>query len=228
MGKCRDGDQNAVIELMRYERGVTIEKCVLSKETNLYSLVTTNGGINESSALASIFQLTQKFLLTCFPESIIDATATQFAQDIVELRRDWVIDDIIMFFKFIRQRQDIPELKTYGSKMTVVRLLEFSAIYESERCDVKETFINNRKFQIQELSENEKESGGKFLADFGKHLAEKLDADRKKKRQQESDSAIKTKQWHDDNKFCLDWCKKNNLSGELMLQWYETFLLRRQ
>lgn len=133
----------ASMNLLRYERSLKIENCVASTEKNIYSLVLDRK--SEERILSNIFLLTQRFLQANFPESVIDATSMQFAQDITELRRDWILDDIILFFKFVRQRQDIPELKTYGAKITSIKLLEFTKFYEDERCDAKEKFLSQKK-----------------------------------------------------------------------------------
>lgn len=208
------------IEMLRFERNLTIKLCVLNGEKNIYSLC--NNPESESMILKNIFQLTQRFLMVNFPESMIDATASQFSQDIVDLRRDWVLDDIIMFFKFIRQRQDLPELKTYGSKITSIKLIEFSQYYENERCEVKEQVLiyeRNRELEINN-----------FIADFGKELSEKISIAENVKREERAKEVRKVNEWHKQNEIKLKELKDKVKLGELeemeMLRQYNNYLIR--
>jgi len=166
------------MELSRYERNLTIKDCVLSQEKPLY--IACYDLKSEEQILKHVFLLTQRFLMVNFPDTVIDLTASQFAQDIIALRRDWNLDDIIMFFKFIRQRQDIPELKTYGGKITAIKLLEFSNYYENERCELKEQFLNNQKNVKAIKSEKDEIVNGLFKATFGKELSEKMKLEKEK------------------------------------------------
>ncbi len=217
------------IELGRYERNLTIEQCVLSKEKNLFTLA--NNPTTELELIKSIFKLTQRFLLANFSDSQIDATANQFALDIIDLRRDWNLDDIIMFFKFIRQRQDIPELKTYGGKITAIKLIEFSGIYENERCEVKEQFLTKQKSVKIERSEKD-ETSSKLFATFGKELLEKQIQQQNKEREDKLERAIKTNQYHKENELKALELKELLDSGEIddldFSIRYNNFLIRKQ
>lgn len=217
------------IELGRYERNLTIEQCVLSKEKNLFTLA--NNPTTELELIKSIFKLTQRFLLANFSDSQIDATANQFALDIIDLRRDWNLDDIIMFFKFIRQRQDIPELKTYGGKITAIKLIEFSGIYENERCEVKEQFLTKQKSVKIERAEKD-ETSSKLFATFGKELQEKQNTAIEKERKGKIERAVKTNQYHKENEDKLMELKELLDSGEIddteFAIRYNNFLIRKQ
>lgn len=61
--------------------------------------------------------------------------AKQFAEDILETRLDWRIEDIKYFFKFFRQRKDIPECCILGNKITADKLMQAVNAYEVERAD---------------------------------------------------------------------------------------------
>ncbi len=216
------------MDLMRYERNVSIEKCVLSQEKNIFTLAQNLA--TEESVLSNIFLLTQRFLLANFPESQIDATATQFSSDIVELRRDWILDDIIMFFKFIRQRQDIAELKTYGGKITAIKLLEFSGFYENERCEIKEQFLTNQKNLKIERANGDEVVNGLFKATFGKELTERMDRTKLDKMNEMQERAIKTNQHHKENEAKLKELKVLLDKGEIddieLATQYNNFLIR--
>lgn len=217
------------IELGRYERNLTIEQCVLSKEKNLFTLA--NNPTTELELIKSIFKLTQRFLLANFSDSQIDATANQFALDIIDLRRDWNLDDIIMFFKFIRQRQNIPELKTYGGKITAIKLIEFSNYYENERCDVKEQFLSNQK-NVKVVKSDSDETVNKLFATFGKELQEKQNTAIEKERKVKIERAVKTNQYHKENEDKLMELKELLDKGEIndieLAKRYNNFLIRKQ
>lgn len=70
--------------------------------------------------------------------------ARQFAQDIFETRPDWKTEDIDYFFKFIRQRQDIPECKIFGNKITGIKLMELAVIYEDYKSQERERMIKEQ------------------------------------------------------------------------------------
>ena len=207
------------VELIRHERNLTINSCVLSREKTIFTMAQNR--ITELETIKSIFLLTQRFLMANFPDSNIDVTADQFTQDIIELRRDWVLDDILMFFKFIRQRQDIPELKTYGGKITAIKLIEFSNYYENERCEVKETIINDNKYKREESV------SVKFLTDFGNELAERMRVDTEKQRADKLERAIKTNQHHKENEQCINWLKYQNATEMEKVTWFNIYRLRK-
>lgn len=212
------------MELYRYERELTIEKCVLNTEKTIYTL--TKNKETEEDILRNIFIITQRFLIANFPESSIDVISMQFSQDISELRRDWNLDDIIMFFKFVRQRQDIPELKTYGGKITAIKLIEFTGVYENERCEVKEQFLAKQKNAVIEKSKNDTVVNNLFKTTFGKELTEKMEREREYERIDKLERAIKTNLHHKENEFCLKWLKENKVDERISVIWFNLFRLR--
>lgn len=227
--ECQTGSQTASMELFKYERELTIQKCVVNTDKSIYTL--TKSKDTEESILRNIFLITQRFLMANFPESAIDIISMQFSQDIVELRRDWNLDDIIMFFKFIRQRQDIPELKTYGGKITAIKLIEFSGIYENERCEVKEQFLTKQKSLKIERSEKD-ETSSKLFATFGKELLEKQIQQQNKEREDKLERAIKTNHYHKENELKALELKELLDKGEIddteFSIRYNNFLIRKQ
>lgn len=216
----------ASMNLLRYERSLKIENCVASTEKNIYSLVLDRK--SEERILSNIFLLTQRFLQANFPESVIDATSMQFAQDITELRRDWILDDIILFFKFVRQRQDIAELKTYGAKITSIKLLEFTKFYEDERCDAKEKFLSQKKQQELRELHDEKIVNGFIFKTFGKEMLESLENKKETERKEKMERAVKTQKFHSENEFCLQWLKENKVDESLAFSWFNIFRFRKQ
>lgn len=217
------------LELSRYERNLTIQDCVLSQDKPLY--IACYDIKSEGEILSHVFRLTQRFLMVNFPETAIDLTASQFSQDIIALRRDWNLDDIIMFFKFIRQRQDIPELKTYGGKITAIKLIEFSNYYENERCDVKEQFLSNQK-NVKVVKSDSDETVNKLFATFGKELQEKQNTAIEKERKGKIERAVKTNQYHKENEDKLMELKELLDKGEIndieLVKRYNNFLIRKQ
>jgi hypothetical protein len=216
------------LDLARFERNLSIQDCVISREPSIYSMAVHS----EAEILKTIFRLTQRFLMVNFPDSPIDLISSQFAQDIIALRRDWNINDIIMFFKFIRTRQDLPELKTYGSKITAIKLIEFSHVYENERIDVKEEFLTNQKNARLKEQENNlavnKLFSTEIFKSFGAELADKQEKDKEQERKDKIERANRTNKYHKENEFCLEWLRVNKVEDKLASVWYHNFLIRKQ
>lgn len=103
----------------------------------------------------------------------IPAIARQFSDDVIETRPDWKIDDIYYFFKFIRQRQDLPECQIMGHRITPLKLMELVGVYEDYKSQERERQhkanriidnqdINPDKVSPEQVSENIK----KILSSF--------------------------------------------------------------
>lgn len=212
------------MEISRYERNLTIKDCVLSREKPLY--LACYDLKSEEQILKHVFLLTQRFLMVNFPDTSIDLTASQFSQDIIALRRDWNLDDIVMFFKFIRQRQDIPELKTYGGKITAIKLLEFSGYYENERCEIKEQFLIDQRNKKIEIENKNEVVTGLFKATFGKELLEKQEHQKENDMREKLERAIKTNQYHKENEFCINWLKEQKATDLEKTTWFNLFSIR--
>lgn len=82
-----------------------------------------------------IAQITNDFLVTYSTGEQQATTSVQFAKDILNTRPDWKIADVDMLFTFIRTRQDLPECRIFGNKITGIKLMELVAVYEAERAD---------------------------------------------------------------------------------------------
>lgn len=96
---------------------------------------------NERELLQSIMKLTQRFISVNFPDVNAQDVALQFAVDITDSRPDWNMLDILNFFKFIRQRQDLPENKIFGNKINPIKLMELTAVYEEQKSIAREQWM---------------------------------------------------------------------------------------
>lgn len=124
-----DGD---LVSLAKAERGIGFE-VIFQTQSKPFCNVT-----DEKSLLESIMKLTQRFISVNFPEVSAVDVSLQFAVDIMESRPDWNLLDILHFFKFIRQRQDLPENKIFGNKITPLKLMELTAGYEENKSIARE------------------------------------------------------------------------------------------
>ena len=102
---------------------------------------------NESELLSSISKLAKRFIEVNFVGENSTDIALQFSIDIVEVRPDWNLLDILNFFKFIRQRQDLPECKIFGNKISPIKLIELASVYEENKSIAREIW---HKKQISE------------------------------------------------------------------------------
>ena len=102
---------------------------------------------NESELLSSISKLTKRFIEVNFVGENSTDIALQFSIDIVEVRPDWNLLDILNFFKFIRQRQDLPGCKIFGNKISPIKLIELASVYEENKSIAREIW---HKKQISE------------------------------------------------------------------------------
>lgn len=75
--------------------------------------------------------------------------AFQFAEDVTETRLDWKPLDIDLFFKTVRQRQDIEAFKVLGNKITGLKLGEMVVEYEDIRASYFEQY-NKQKWSVPE------------------------------------------------------------------------------
>jgi hypothetical protein len=89
----------------------------------------------QGELLNSISILAQRFLQVNFPDVNAADVANQFAVDLIDMRCDWSLLDVLNFFKFIRQRQDLEETKIFGNafKITPMVLNKLAAVYEDHK-----------------------------------------------------------------------------------------------
>lgn len=145
-------------------------KVLLERELSFDAIVKSEG----SSVLAMRQNsYTDLFKFVCV---IVTDWATKFhpnltgltneiAADLIETRDTWKAEDFIHFFKFIRQRQDLPEMKVYG-QMSYEKLIAMLTIYEETRADALVKLHASRK---GDFSENNKQ-----LDELTKGIAEKI------------------------------------------------------
>lgn len=101
--------------------------------------------------------------------------AEQWAEDVTETRLDWKPEDVIMFFKFIRQRQDIPELNVMGNKITAIKLNSWLPVYDEYKSEAKEQYLKS-SFQNQE-SKPANPEGLKRIASILKTIVKPVEAE---------------------------------------------------
>lgn len=68
----------------------------------------------------------------------------RLASDLIETRQTWMAADFINLFKFLRQRQDIPEMKLYGA-LTPDKFMQMVCIYEEHRAQERERWEAEKK-----------------------------------------------------------------------------------
>lgn len=147
-------------EILTHERGLNLPDVLRSSEPSVISLVKTNYPNLMKFAALSV----KNYLIYCFPAQA--NIATQFASDLIEQRPDWKAADFILCFKFIRTRQDLPELKVFGNTITPQKLNEMIAVYEEHRSIEREKIHAERKGKsLQE---------GKHLNELGEDVAKRL------------------------------------------------------
>lgn len=121
------------VAIAKLERDVSFD--MVLKTPEMAFLAQKN---NEPELMSTISQIAAKFVSVNFPDSNTDDVSFQFAVDVVEIRPDWNILDVVMFFKFIRQRQDIDEVKVWGNKITPMKLMSLMAVYEQHKSEARE------------------------------------------------------------------------------------------
>ncbi len=224
-----DGD---LLSLMKAEKAIGFDLIFSTKFESFGNV------IDEKNLLENVMKITQRFIKVNFPEVNAVDISLQFAVDIIDLRPDWNIMDILNFFKFIRQRQDLPENKIFGNKISPIKLMELTAVYEENKSIAREIWHKNEISKAVYGTKEERlmlgASGQKLLgntdtfkdtrfADLAKQIADK----EKIKSDKVYENAAKTKQFHKDNVFCQDWLKQQDATDEEKLIWFNIFLIRK-
>lgn len=200
----------------------SIAEAVKADGLNIYTLSKMEGG--KKAIMKEAYQLTKNFLsLMDMDKDVINATADAFAVDIVESRLDWKYQDIEMFFKTIRRRQDLPEFKVMGNKVTILKLNEMLAAYEAMRCDAVAEVRQNQKFITAGTADSGK----------GDEIAQQI-LDKLKAKSMPNGSAFEraaeTAQWHKDNEAKIQELKDKVIAGEITedegMKQYNDFLIR--
>jgi len=117
------------ISIAKVERELSFETILKIERVAKFCQLTKE---QEKNILTLIHMLSDRFFKVNFPDANTSEFASQFAVDILETRPDWTLYDVIYFFKFIRQRQDLDELKVFGNafKITPIVLSKFLSVYE--------------------------------------------------------------------------------------------------
>ncbi len=89
---------------------------------------------------------TSNFLHLCSDGENIGLISKEFAKDIIETRPDWKVDEIDFFFKFCRQRRDLTD-KSFGNKITLLKLMDFVFMYEDYRSQERELLLKEKRLK---------------------------------------------------------------------------------
>ena len=125
-----------------------------SNEPTSFSMVLASGNDNFQKIIRSgntsdlirvIAKATGDFLSVNSQAGNHAMIALQFAQDIIETRPDWKIDDVIYFFKFVRQRQDIEDCRIFGNTITGIKLMQIASVYETHKAMQREENLRQLK-----------------------------------------------------------------------------------
>lgn len=171
------------VDLFQAERAVNFSLIFETKSKPFCNVA------DERKLLQSIMKLTEMFLKTNFTDCETENIALQFAVDLTDLRSDWSLLDVLHFFKFVRQRQDLPENKIFGNKISPIKLMELTAVYEENKAIARENWkkeqissqvfgtIESRKQLQIGTGENHKDTR---FAELAEKLNEKLKMDKEK------------------------------------------------
>lgn len=181
------------IALAKLERELSFE---LVLKTDSKSFLSQKN--EEPELLGIISQLAARFVSVNFPDTNADDVSFQFAVDVIETRPDWNILDVVYFFKFIRQRQDIEDTKVWGNKITPVKLSSLMAVYEEHKSQAREQLHRKEeeRFKVLERADQKLIGDGtdyaaKFSA-FAEKIVSKIKETEERKTPKEN-SAFKTK-----------------------------------
>lgn len=134
-----------VITIMKAEKDINFD-VIFQTSSKAFCCVAPE---KEGELLSSIVKLTVRFVSVNFPDVSANDISIQFAVDVVHTRPDWNLLDILHFFKFIRQRQDLPENKIFGNKITPLKLMELTAVYETNKSIAREQWHRKETNQIE-------------------------------------------------------------------------------
>ncbi|MCB0539696.1 MAG: hypothetical protein KDE33_19425 [Bacteroidetes bacterium] len=172
--------------LIKAERAVSFD-VIFSSDTKPFTHIK-----DEKSLLTMITKLTSRFIKSNFVGENADSMALQFALDVVESKPDWRVLDILNLFKFIRQRQDIEELRIFGNKISPMKLMSLVAVYENHKSEARELYQKKIGAENEHgVFGNQKLLGESKEAEQSRKLevAEQLNKMTKKLKQIEDDKA---------------------------------------
>jgi hypothetical protein len=167
-------------------------------------------------------QCYQFLLLLDMDEEKAKLIAQTFATDILETRDTWKIEDVVMFFKTVRQRQDVPEFQLMGNKITILKLSEMVFAYEGIRAD--ESVEVHKQEAFKQIGEGVSERSQEWALE----ITERLKA--KQSEGVDMTRAVETNNWHKENqereRELLEQVKAGTLTEDEYLQQYHKFLIR--
>jgi hypothetical protein len=121
------------MEFLQIQKRLNVE--VILKNSNPVFNEISKNEIQELETMKIIDILCQRFVLENYPDSNHIEISRQFTLNILEVKTDWKIEDIILMFKFVFQNQHIKELKVMGNKINALKLMEFANIYDDFRAN---------------------------------------------------------------------------------------------
>ena len=121
------------MEFLQIQKRLNVE--VILKNSNPVFNEISKNEIQELETMKIIDILCQRFVLENYPDSNHVEVSKQFTLNILEVKTDWKIEDIILMFKFVFQNQHIKELKVMGNKINALKLMEFANIYDDFRAN---------------------------------------------------------------------------------------------
>lgn len=142
------------------ERQIDFPSIVASKEDSVMKLRTDNYELLVNFAV----MCAKSFLEICYPNQV--HIAPVIASDLIETRPTWRAADFINLFKFLRQRQDLEELRVMGNQITVPKLMEMVAVYEDHRAMALEQHHAGKKGEITTKHEKLNELAEKVAQKF--------------------------------------------------------------
>ena len=176
-----------------------------------------------------IFTHTRRFLeLMDVDADKAKMIAEAFGTDVLDCRDDWNEADVVMFFKTIRQRQDIEDFSFKFRKINIVTLNEMAAAYDGVRADERALLRRAQPIKaalvVQSVSD---ETVNKYLAMMEETLQNKLN----RGKGSTFTRAIETQQWHKDNEAKAQELRGKVDAGELTedeaLKQYDEYFLRK-
>lgn len=134
------------IDLLSIEQQTTFNAIVKSSEPVFKTIVKAGESVRLAKTISGIAAI---FFTDNFPEQ--DNTsdlAFLFSQQIIKREPTWEVGDAVNFFNFIQMRQDLPELKIYGNRITPIRLMEMVSVYNEHKAIEMEKVIAEKKGDV--------------------------------------------------------------------------------
>lgn len=128
--------------------------------------------------MRSVGQIANFFIESNFPDTP-SGVGADFASDIIDREPTWTLQDVVLFFKFVRQRQDIEALQVQKNKLSSMQMMKWVPIYEEHKAEEREKLLEEKKSQIYDEHFTRESEDRSIKGLMGKQL-EKLQAEREK------------------------------------------------